>query len=1711
MRKIYVFVALLCAATALYAQQTTFRIQYDVSIFDLPGGIVQNPSGSYVFSGTNISFGATGHLFELNANGAVSWSKGYSASGITTQFNDVKNVSSGGYIVTGGTGSGCLLMKVDNSGNVVWANRYRVASPSSEYGSRVIETSDGGFLVAGSVTGVDPDGAGGIARQDSSKMFAMKVNSAGTLQWMRTFFYTTAFDDDDYLQDAAEVSDGYIFTGYATIVAGDGQSDAVILKTDVSGNLQWARRWGSSNSEGGYALLNNGTNEVIVAGDDNARAFLLRVSTPNAGPSVTGTNSIYSTAGFSALGSSLVKTKDNNFALFGTRIGVTFTPPFLDYSAFILKSNASTGAVIWARTYNSGFVSILPVGLQASDSGYVMNSLSAALSGGTTYDYGVVKTDVLGQQNASLGCPPSSPTFTRSNYAPTFTTFTPTIVTTGTASSVSPAVANISPTTNIVCQYIQCNAPPQPTVTASQNNICPGTQVTISASGGTNVTYRVYTQSTGGTSIGTAPLNVSPTTTTTYYVAADDNTNPGCVSTRGSVTVTVIQPPAAVGSITGSNNPCPGAQTYSISAVSGATSYTWAVPPAGGSVTGGQGTTNATVTWTNAGNYTVTVTATNTCGSTSATQLVNVQSGPPAAVGAITGSTNPCPGNQTYSISNVANATTYTWSVSGGGTITAGQSSTSITVNWTTSGGPYTVSVTASNNCGTTSNSINVNVQNGAPGTLPAISGPTTPCLGSQTYSVTAVSGSPTYTWSVSAGGTITSGQGSTSINVNWTAAGGPYTVSVTAANTCGNNSQTLAVTVSPGVSGVTASASPNPACVGDAVQLSGSGNGVSTWSWSGPNSFASSQQSPSISSITPTQAGVYTLTASSSCGTATATVNITVNNIPQNVTASANPNPACAGQTVLFTGSATGATSWGWSGPNSFISSQQNPSIANAQANASGPYTLLATNTCGSVGATVTLTVNEAPTAVTATATPNPVCQGTTVNLSGSATGATTYAWSGPNNFSANQVNASVSNFQQVNAGTYTLAASNTCGTTTATVNVTLSSGPTNVTASATQTDLCFGSTLALNGNATGATSYSWTGPNGFTSTQQSPNLGNVTLADSGTYTLTATNACGNATATVLVDIDSTLSNVDINAAPDDTICSGGSLNLSATGNNVDNWSWTGPNNFTSTLQNPSIGVAIQVNSGTYYVTASNACNDVLDSLKVLVNTIPITPGTINGSLTACGSDTATYTVTGINNATSYNWTVSNGGSIISGQGTTSINVLWGGATGSYTVSVTAGNNCGNSTATSINVSVLAPAPVMNTFIIGDTAVCPGSYPYHITNVPNATGYTWTVSNGGTITSGQGTTSVNVNWATSGAQTLSVVATNTCGNSSAATVNVTVFPQPTTPTVTLTDDTICEGSSTTLTGSNSSGGPSITYHFYDAATGGNMYASNPLTVSPTQTTTYYLEVTNGFGCTAAGGRIPVTVYVIPAPAVLTVTAANDSVCYNTATTLTATATPGSTITWWDGPLGGNQLGSGNSYTTDNLQFNTTYYVQATSTGGCQNLQGRVPVTVNVIELPVVTLTTDKDQNIAFPNEAITFTASPSGYSNYEFFVNGNSVQSGTSNTWASAKLSDKDTVSVIATANGCASVESEVVVTIADFPNAFTPNGDGVNDVFLKDYELLIFNRWGQKLYEGMEGWDGTYNGDKVSAGTYYYIVTLKNITDRDSQIKGNVLLIQE
>ena len=233
---------------------------------------------------------------------------------------------------------------------------------------------------------------------------------------------------------------------------------------------------------------------------------------------------------------------------------------------------------------------------------------------------------------------------------------------------------------------------------------------------------------------------------------------------------------------------------YSIAAVNGATFYTWTVP-AGVTIDNGQGSTSITVSFNNTfstGN--ISVVASNTCGVSAPVSLM-VQ-GAPAVPGVITGQARGVCGQtgKVFSIAAVNGASTYTWTVPAGATITAGQGTVAITVSFANNFGSGNICVKANNTCG--SSAINCLAVAGLPAVPGSIFGATMVCYNQNNvaYSVAAVPGTTTYTWTVPSRAKITSGQGTPNIIVKFASTSGNITVKTK--NGCGTSAvQTLAVT----------------------------------------------------------------------------------------------------------------------------------------------------------------------------------------------------------------------------------------------------------------------------------------------------------------------------------------------------------------------------------------------------------------------------------------------------------------------------------------------------------------------------------------------------------------------------------------------------------------------------------------------------------------------------------------------------------------------------------------------------------------------------------------------------------------------------------------------------------------------------------------------------------------------------------------------------
>jgi hypothetical protein len=256
-------------------------------------------------------------------------------------------------------------------------------------------------------------------------------------------------------------------------------------------------------------------------------------------------------------------------------------------------------------------------------------------------------------------------------------------------------------------------------------------------------------------------------------------------------------------------------------------------------------------------------------------------------------------------------------------------------------------------------------------------------------------------------------------------------------------------------------------------------------------------------------------------------------------ITAS-NSSPVCAGAgfSLSTTLSTTGAT-YSWTGPNSYTSGQQNPSISGSTINMSGDYVVTATlNTC-SVSDTTTVLVKPVPVATAANS--GPLCEGATLNLTGTSTlNGSTFAWSGPSGYSSSTQSPSIFSATPFNTGNYTLVVTkDACNSQPVITSVTVYPTPATPVANANSI-MCDGSPLNLSTAMVVNGTYYWTGPNGFTSTLQNPTINPATFIHAGYYKLqTSVNGC-------LSEKDSV--NVTVNiipkiggwASPNDTICEG-------------------------------------------------------------------------------------------------------------------------------------------------------------------------------------------------------------------------------------------------------------------------------------------------------------------------------------------------------------------------------------------------------------------------------------------------------------------------------------------------------------------------------------------------------------------------------------------
>ncbi len=434
----------------------------------------------------------------------------------------------------------------------------------------------------------------------------------------------------------------------------------------------------------------------------------------------------------------------------------------------------------------------------------------------------------------------------------------------------------------------------------------------------------------------------------------------------------------------------------------------------------------------------------------------------------------------------------------------------------------------------------------------------------------------------------------------------------------------------------------------------------------------------------------------------------------------------------------------------------------------------------------------------------------------------------------------------------------------------------------------------------------------------------------------------------------------------------------------------------------------------------------------------------------------------------------------------------------------------------TRVPVTIAVTSAFISTFSLPDS-ICRGENTL-ITfsgTVSTTATYYWDFD-GGILISGSGPSNQVVYWNDPGFKNVTLTINASPCNSSLTLNTVNVMVAPTPAVITSNAYAICAGDSVILSATGSVGGDSVTYTFYDSITGGNIVGTPPLTVIPSKTTTYYLEVMNEHGCKSGPVRDSITITVYPAPNLQSpYVEGGVIICYGTSTSIHVfvDSLPTANIYWWDSQTGGTFISSNDSIFTPVLYRDTVFWVEAISIHGCTNQGGRFPVNVIVEQLPFEVLQTNLEYNTVYVGQQMIVTANPANYSIYQFYLNNQLVQADSNNTYSSYSFHNGDVIKVSAISNlQCQGpISDSLKIKVIPIANAFTPNGDGINDVFLKGIDLIVMNRWGQELYRGTEGWDGTYKGTKASPGTYYFIIKITGPDKTPITQTGPITVVDE
>lgn len=721
--------------------------------------------------------------------------------------------------------------------------------------------------------------------------------------------------------------------------------------------------------------------------------------------------------------------------------------------------------------------------------------------------------------------------------------------------------------------------------------------------------------------------------------------------------------------------------------------------------------------------------------------------------------------NLTFTAASEVIGGTYTWQLPQGWSFAAGsdRNSKQIIVNAGPASGKQTVKVTVKDQCGKTASAeVVVNVT-GAP-VAPAITGNDAVCFnGTVTLAAGESAETLTYEWTVTANLEIVGASNGASVGVKakeGSLLGGTVTLKVT--NSCGfSSTKAKAIKVTPAPAAPTAILGDMDVCASKQLKLSTTAvAGATSYTWVLPQGWqfapGSATDAREVTVVVGGASGEkeVSVKANNACGSSEAfTRKIRVNEAPtiDNFTLTGKET-ACQNETIEFVAKVLPGAEYKFavSGGLQIVSQAGNKVVVRAGAT-NGTVSVTVTDFCGNA-LTISKEVAVTPTLAAPTISgESNVCQNSTGNVytAPAYEGTVTYKWTanGGLTITSGAAAARVEVSAGATGGTLTLEVSNGCFTVKTTKTIGINPLPQAPASISGASKVCAGSQQTYTAAAvTGATSYNWSLPAGWVVVAgENERTVTVTVGNaSGKVSAKAANACGSSVQAASIDVTVN----DVLAAPaisgSNGACIGAELTYTIPAvSGATGYQWSVPETWKlkSGQNTTSIVVVVGDKAGSIKVAVRNECGLGAEATKAVAPALAPAAPVVAGNRDVCEyTQQLTYTISNAEEGATYTWSLPQGWSFEGGNTGTSVTVNAGSTSGAITVVGT--NSCGTSEG-KFDIVVFTP-PVTPGQIADKSNVCDGLV-FSIEPVAGATGYTWTVSSGFTITSGQGTTSIKV------------------------------------------------------------------------------------------------------------------------------------------------------------------------------------------------------------------------------------------------------------------------------------------------------------------------------------------------------------------------------